>query len=104
MYKKHIHTADSTIGMRRVRERGTRVSRVLADSVKADSPANGRPVFRGELSFERAERSTWRIRRGVNVESRIFPASRACTDYLNLRERHVAHRLRYDRIMKMKSH
>jgi len=44
-----------------VRETSARVSGVLADSVKADSPANGRPVFRGELSFERAERSTWRI-------------------------------------------
>lgn len=53
MYKKHIHTADTRIGMRRVRGRGTCVSRVLADSVKADSPANGRPVFRGELSSNR---------------------------------------------------
>lgn len=45
------------------------VSGVLADSVKADSPANGRPVFRGELSFERAERSTWpyTVVRGIHT-------------------------------------
>lgn len=58
------------------RMRGTpaRVSGVLADSVKADSPANGRPVFRGELSFERAERSTWRVLcRGIGCGESNFP-------------------------------
>jgi hypothetical protein len=58
----------------RVRETPVRVSGVLADSVKADSPANGRPVFRGELSFERAERSTWRVLcRGIGCGESNFP-------------------------------
>lgn len=58
----------------RVRETSVRVSGVLADLVKADSPANGRPVFRGELSFERAERSTWRIVcHGISCGESNFP-------------------------------
>lgn len=78
----------------RMRERGVCVSGVLADSVKADSPANGRPAFRGELSFEQAKRSTWRIpcyRRHGGMESRISSrTSPAYNDYLNLRERRVS--------------
>jgi len=88
-----------------VRETSARVSGVLADSVKADSPANGRPVFRGELSFERAERSTWRILcRGIGCGESNFPVSWIYTDYLNPRERRMLLTDRVTAIMEMESH
>lgn len=58
-----------------------RMSGVLVDSVEADSPANGRPVFRGELSFEQVERSD-ALYRGIGGELN-FPHP-VYTDYLNL--------------------
>lgn len=83
------------------------MSGVLADSVKADSPANGRPVFRGELSFERAERSTWRTVPCRAVASAVSRISRIRGIYRLLKSTGtacVARRPRYGRIAKMESH